>query len=449
MRARPTIILLIIAAAAAAYFFLIEQPRNRERLASDSEALRLTTVSPDDVHRVSVTRPDVTLEFERQDSGWRMVKPFDDVAEEASVNILLHAITNATIERVLGDAATDLDGFGLAPPQMTVQLTNKKGEPLVSLDVGTLTMTHEFAFARKPGSPDVLLVATGIRRYALRDVFTFRSKIVADFEEADLDAVEIAGSTSNMQWQQVEEGVWFTVVDGDTVSGDREGVSLLLSRLRTLRATDIRQANPELRQHYFDAPAGVVVLHLRDGGRRRLEFSDSDSAYCYLSSSAQPQRIVRVEAHMLDLFGYTLDDLRDRHVVRFNPETIAKIALQTEKLSVSIVKRGPQWTFTNPGFGDIDQAAVSVLLKELENLKFREIIEVRLGEPSRYGLDPAPYTLTLHGQDERAIDRVTAATIQSEGRVRFATSLSSQHLGLLDTEPLDEIEALFDDFRQR
>ena len=120
---------------------------------------------------------------------------------------------------------------------------------------------------------------------------------------------------------------------------------------------------------------------------------------------------------------------------------------QTEDLSVSIVRRGSEWSFNNPAFGAIDQTEVSSLLDELDKLKYREIIQEKLDGPGAFGLDRPFYSLSLYDDDDRLIDRVISGTTQPGPRTRYATSLSSRHLGTVDAEPLEGIRGIFKDFQ--
>ena len=77
----------------------------------------------------------------------------------------------------------------------------------------------------------------------------------------------------------------------------------------------------------------------------------------------------RLAGAALDVFERSLHDLRDRRVLYFDRDVLRKVSLDTETLSISIIKTGDDWSFVNPSFGEIDIALVSTLLGSLEAMK--------------------------------------------------------------------------------
>lgn len=443
MKNRSTLILLFVAVVAIGYFFVIEQPRHDKRTASNAEAMLLTTVVPDDVAQLVIERPGVMLDFARAQNGWTMQRPARDVAEAASVNVLLHSITGARVERRFESEDARLADFGLAAPEAVVLLLDRSGKTLVHLDVGSLTMTREYAYAHVAGSGEVLLVPTGIRRYALREIDEFRSKVVANFDVDQVTALTLQTPRQAMRWWKADDGRWLTQQDGDTIRGDNEEITNAMKRVLTIRAGSFVDNSADS-VRYFQDPVGVMTIELGKE-THRLTFAAGDSERCYVSTTTT-SRVARVDDAVLDVFTLKIEDLRNRRVLSFTESAVARISLDTTDVTLSIVKHGPEWTFTNPAFGDLDQAAVRVLLKELENMMFREIVQERLRDPAAWGLDPAPYHLQLFDAEDHKIDDILAGSAQAEGGIRYATS-GAHCLGILDTEPLDEIEALFKDFR--
>jgi hypothetical protein len=301
-------------------------------------------------------------------------------------------------------------------------------------------MTREFTYARIVDDDEIVLLPTGVRRYALRSLFEFRSKVVADIEVADITVFTMGSGTREHTWTR-SSGRWTTVVAGDTIRGDRTVITDYMRRIRALRATDFIDGTMRI-----DNPAGFVELQRGPQETIRFTFTAAESALCYVASSVT-SRVAQIDAGILDAFQLGVEDFRDRHVVAFEPDSVAHISLETPRTSISLLKRGPEWTFPNPAFGDIDQAAITVLLRELESLRFREILAPQLSNRTDLGLAPAPYRLSLADAEGRLIDRIDASAMQKIGRVRHATSLSSGYVGVLDTEPLDEIEGLLNDLR--
>ncbi|MCK5406368.1 MAG: hypothetical protein KAJ37_02885, partial [Candidatus Krumholzibacteria bacterium] len=113
----------------------------------------------------------------------------------------------------------------------------------------------------------------------------------------------------------------------------------------------------------------------------------------------------------------------------------------------SITKMGEAWSFANPAFGEIDIALVSTFLGSLKAMKYREIIEETIRAPEEYGLDHPVYRLALYDAEGNLVDEVVTGPTQTVRRTRYATNRSSGHLGVVDAEPFEEIEDLFEEFQ--
>ena len=71
MRFKTTLVFLGIFAAAALFFLVIERPRDERELERTARAGRFADISPGDVNRLTITRPDVTIAAERENDRWK------------------------------------------------------------------------------------------------------------------------------------------------------------------------------------------------------------------------------------------------------------------------------------------------------------------------------------------------------------------------------------------
>lgn len=74
---------------------------------------RLTDLEADQVDRVIIRRSDGQIELTQDARGWRMVKPLNAPADQASVNAYLNTLLGLTIREVLADDSGDLSRYGI------------------------------------------------------------------------------------------------------------------------------------------------------------------------------------------------------------------------------------------------------------------------------------------------------------------------------------------------
>jgi len=446
MRFKPTLILFVIAAAGLAYFFLIEQPGHRDQITREAREQRITELTGETVRGLVIRRKDGLLTFVKADDIWRMSSPVIDQADQASVNVVIGSVINAEIEERFPSNSVLLTEYGLADPVATIHLRDSLQSDLLSLDVGDLNLTKSHCYTREGESNTVLLLPAGIRRYALRTVFEFREKKVTELPVEDAFGIAIESDNLAVSWERNSDDQWLTVIAGDTIHGDPLAMQMILRELRAMRAESFPEDNLENKNRYFADPAGSISVRFHNASPLEFVFSHPDSQRSFVITS-EHNRISGVGISSLDVFQRSLEDLRDRRVLRFDAGSLGKITLETGALNVSIFRTGTDWSFANPTLGMIEQTEISGLMQSLENMKYREIIDERLVDPSAYGLDHPAYRLTLYDSNEQIVDEVVAGASQPRRGIRHATSHSSHHLGILDTELLEGIERTFEEFQ--
>ena len=444
MRFKPTLILLFVAAVTLGYFFLVEQPGHKEKVAQEESATKLFDLTGMEVFGLVIRRDDATLTFTRSGDAWRMITPSSDRAEMPQIMVLVLSVLRSKAERQFPADPTRLAEYGLANPVATVSLRDSLQAELLTLDVGDFNLTKSHCYAREDGSDTVMLVHAGVRRYALTSVFEYRDKKVVEFPIEDVSALEITSDLHRTSWSKSVDERWFTVVGGDTIRGDDDEMDTILRELRAMRAQDVKDGDPAA--WGLSDPAGSIVVRLPDADAIGLSFAGPDSQRCYIQVKGE-ERINMVDASALDVFGRSLHDLRDRRLLHFDRDVLRKVTLNTKTLSISIIKMGENWSFANPSFDEIDIALVSAFLGSLKAMKYREIIEETMRAPEEYGLDHPAYRLALFDAEGDLIDEVVTGPTRTIRRTRYATSRSSGHLGVVDAEPFEEMEGLFEEFQ--
>ena len=443
MRFKTTLILLAVGVAAALFFFVVEKPRKTGRDEKTAREGRLTAVLPDEVETVTIQRPDLTIAARRDGERWAIVSPVEDAADDAAFNTLLRSVCDAAVERRLALGETSLAEYGLEPPSAVVYLGAKDGRSLLELRVGEHNVTKSHCYAAVGPARSVILVSAGIRRYALRTLFEYRNKRIVNAAVEDVRGVEIASLGESMAWRLDGRDGWFTVENGDTIPGDSAAVEAVVRELRGLRAMDIPIDGAEKREEYLSPAAGSVALGLAPGSRTiRIRFGGRRDDRCYVESSAGG-RVSQVDAAVLGLFDKTVNDLRDRRLLRYDDRGFAKLTLETLKNTVTILASGTGWTYANPGFGDIDEETAARLLARIKELKFERVIDGKIPPAGEHGFTKPFFRLVLLGDGDVVIDELTVGGPAPGEGLRYVTSRSAPFLAVIGTAPLSEIESHF------
>ncbi len=443
MRFRSTWILLLVSAAGLLYYFLVEQPRHRRGVERRQGETRLTDIEPRDVTRLVIEGTLVTIELVRSDDEWRMTRPVQDRVELAAVNVMLRTVLDCTIERRLNPSPSRIADYGLDRPGAVVRIATPRESLLVK--VGDFNMTKSSCYVVRDDEPEVLLVPAGLRRYAHQAAFEYRDKKVVGFRVADVTQLDITSPVRRLRWSKAENGRWWAYTGRDSIRGEPDEIEGILGGLRAMRANQLLPADGPNLVRLLSAPSGSVTAGLRGDSLAAFVFGRDSLGGCWVHDGSA--RIARVESAVLGIFAKTMHDLRDRRVVHFVADSLARITMEIRGRTTSIVRSSGDWSFVNPGLGAIDQSGVRLFLQRLENFKFREIVAERLPSPGVHGLDTPPFRLTLYDRRGNVVDRFAAGVTEPIRQLRFATSRSSGHLGSVDAEPVDELQSQFEDFR--
>jgi len=135
---RRILILLVLVAALGTYLYVYELPE----AAREGKKAKLLGVDKDAITGVVLTYPDRELELKKDDQGWRLVRPAEAPADDTVVKGVLSTLTDAEVQKTLGELPPNLADFGLDKPTVTVKLTLKDGSQPPPLVVGKNTTSR-------------------------------------------------------------------------------------------------------------------------------------------------------------------------------------------------------------------------------------------------------------------------------------------------------------------
>lgn len=431
MRFKGSLILFALALVLGLYYALVQRPAHKRK-----EAMRdrpLTQIAPGDVDRARITRPDGTIEFRVSGTHWDMVAPLSDVANQPAVTTLLAAVSAARVEGDIGPQ-DDTARFGLDHP-IDLALWTKDGDSL-RVRIGGYTVDRSLVYATLPPGNDVLMVPTTLHRYASAAVEDFRDPHVVAFDLSVVDGYELAaGGRTTLRWGRSRTGDrWFTVVGADSIEGDRVRVESVLRRLRGLRVR--RFLDPDDAGTLPRSDVRTAAVDKRDGTRVVVSFlCDGPEVYADVSGR---HRVVEVDSTVTDLFSLTVAELRDRHLLRFDPRLVARIELATSDTLATLVRSGSTWTYPNPAMGTMDPSRVASFLDAARALEAARVVDEH-GFASDRGVT---FRLALFDGGANIIDELVCRPGGGDANTVVASSQSAGFTAELDADRLAHLVGL-------
>jgi hypothetical protein len=443
MRPTNTLLLVALAVAVALFFFLVEQPRHaRENERGETER-QLTSARAEDVGAVTIARSDLTIKAVRKGEHWQLTSPVVDSADDPALNVLVLTTCHAVVERRFDVEESDLPEYGLAPPSATVRLEASDGKGLLEIRIGDLNPSESNCYAVAGNPHEVLLLPSGVRRYAVRSLFEFRNKRITDIEVSAVTRIELDSPAREMTWRLGGAREWFSVQRGDTVPGDMKSIQNVVRELRGLRARDIPFGDTPETGRLFAEPAGTIRLWTQgDSAAVSLAFSKARGDSCYVEPTGI-HRVALVDTTILAVFRRTADDFRDKRILKYPKDSLAKIVWESPAQTLTILKTGDSWNYANPGFGEIDKEAMVRLLSAMETLEFARVLEENFAETTGHGFETPFFRLTLFDRGDRVIDQITVGSPTPDGSSRYVSSRSTRVLASITSASISKVQSDF------
>ena len=174
------------------------------------------------------------------------------------------------------------------------------------------------------------------------------------------------------------DGKTWRITQPEALGADQDAASALVSSLTTLTAdTLVEEKASNLHSFGLDAPAFQVELDLKNGKTTTLQFGADAPAntgiYVALRDAA---KVYTVPASTRASFDKTTADLRDKRLLTFDPEKLARIRLTSSGAPFEFGKNAQgDWQILQPKPMRADGGQIDELLRKLK--------DARLGEPAK------------------------------------------------------------------
>lgn len=431
---RTILVLLILAAGLGGFFYYDTYSLGPRREKAESAKGRIWTVEPKDVEAVTVARKGETLRLKRAaDGGWDMLEPVKTRGDRAVVDDMVTGFATARMDREIDPNPAKPADFGLDPPDAEVKIEVKgRAEPLV-LRVGSKNPTGVWVYAREGAKPAVITLSESIARDTSRPVADFRDHTVIAFDRKNVTGLDLDVNGDQMALAAEQPGKW-RIVKPRALSADTDLVSEFLDKLEGAKATEfVDDAPKSLTPYGLDKPARVTVWVGRDKDRaaRTLLVGRPvpEKKGVYVKREGEPGVILTAEA-LWTAFPKTVAALRDKTVVSYAYDKLAKVEITHGRETIDLEKDGTAWKLTAPEALRADSGAVTQLLWKIRDLRALGFLAEGAADVPRFLAKPEvtvklwetgakePKTLLLQSSAERRGGQPAAlAAVQGEGPV--------------------------------
>ena len=243
-----------------------------------------------------------------------------------------------------------------------------------------------------------------------------KSERLFNFKEDEVAGIVLGYPEREIQLQREPSGRWKLT---QPLQADADK-SIISSTLAALSAGDIKRTlekkpSPEdIKSFGLDRPTVKVSITLKSGLTLTTLIVGAktplgDSAYIQRGSDPA---VYLTGAALAFALAKEPNDLRDKAILAFPQEQVARLGIQTPQESLVLTKgEKEQWILEAPVKKNAKADAVSDYLAALAQLRAKTFVDDQPRELKKYGLDPAALKISVDGKDGKNL-----ATLQIGGK---------------------------------
>ncbi|EDY20373.1 hypothetical protein CfE428DRAFT_2297 [Chthoniobacter flavus Ellin428] len=399
MKLKNTLILVIVAAAIFAFihFFESKQPTTQESTAS---AGRVVQFDRDKITGITIKNTDTKIDLHKKDGAWFLDAPIKDHADSMAINQLFTTAEALKSEEAIptdkGDGKDMLKEFGLANSE--TRLTFTGGDKPVEILIGKDAAVEGKVYARVEGSKTAHIISNDLKNQISKKVDEFRDHKLTNVVTTQVDKFLLKTSTGEIELDKKDQH-WsldkpFKARANDQKAGD------LVSEIANAQVESFVTDTANLATYGLQEPRGTVTL-TTEGSKEPVVVQigkavekEKDKIYAKVST----RDVVLVIPKSLEkLLLTTPNEVRDRNLVRFSPDIVDRINIESPgKEKIVLARKGETWVRKADGKDvTINSAAAAKLLTELQTEQVTKFVADVATDLPKYGLDQPQATVTL------------------------------------------------------
>ena len=341
-------------------------------------------IKASELTRIEITtQKDEKTTLEKKGDAWRVTAPSDWPADPQATKALTDAIEKLSFGDIVTENAAkhgDLGVLDKGSVHLKLVTATQSPEFFLGQTVGGFTML------RLAGKNEVWQAAGLVTYQANKTPKDWRDHAVVQLSAPDIDklSVEVPGA-SRLTLERVADApqagagkdakkslpVWkITEATGDAPKPDEvfdaSQASTALQTLQAMRASDF--ADGKSAEEAGLAPPALTLTASGKGKTQTLEIGAMNGDDVYVRKAGEPTIFV-VKKYMVERAAARPIDYRDKILMRYKADEIAKLSITQGKDTLALVEKSGAWTASNAKPTDkIDAGKAKTLVGGVENL---------------------------------------------------------------------------------
>jgi hypothetical protein len=378
MRLRNLLVALVVAAGlGGAVWYALKHPPGSDAKATPDTSVKLVNIPEDQIKQIEVKKRDGSiLTLVHENRKWSITGKETFPADQDAVSGVAAALAPLSAD-FLENKPSDLSGYGLVQPALTVtiQRTNGKSEQVV---IGDDVPGGSQAYAQRAGDSKVYLVATSVRSSFDKPLNDLRDKRLMTFDSDKVTRIDLDAKKQSLEFGKNNQNEW-QILKPQPYRADSFSVEDLLRKLKdakmdlSLSAEDAKKADAQ-----FAGGQTIATARVTDAAATQtLEVRKNKDAY-YARASAV-KGTFKVTPELGAGLDKSLDDFRNKKLFDFGFSDPTKIEIHNGAVTSAYVKSGSDWKSNGK---TMDSASVQSVIDQLRDLAAAKFVETGFTVPT-------------------------------------------------------------------
>src|ERR1700678_1394943 len=417
MKISTTLALLVIAIGLAIFVWILDRrsPGNRERLAHNAY---LVDLDRNDVTQLEIENGDTKTRLLKTNDGWRLTAPVADRADSKVIDTLLYSTQFLKRDDTVGNLGKGdqkrnyLKQFGVLRSRLILWCIGERTH--VELQFGGETAVEGACYVRIDSKDTVFVTDDDLKNLISKPPDSFRDHQLAPFLTPEIDRIvltqaagEIELTRQQDQWQ-IERPI--------KARASQAAVTRMLKKISETPVLQFQDEEGGGEIETENSPSAITLF----SGQSKVKIAcgapvSNQPGHIYVRVSDRPSTFI-VDESLAQTLEQKPNDLRDRKIMRLNPDLVDRITITTKgQPTAQLSRKERRWLISDQNDAPADDEAVDRLINALNS-----------SDVSRFVSDSAS-DLTNHGLDTPALEFAFSSyssentAEESAGETRIAT----------------------------
>jgi hypothetical protein len=363
---------VLLALTGALYWSDHHKPSETTPSSSSADATppapKILTLKDADISAIAIKKKGADeTELAKDASGkWQITAPKPLAADQDAVTSVVSSVSSLNSERLVDDKPSDVKQFGLAAPELEVDVTTKdKSQKLL---IGDSTPTGSAVFAKLDGDPRVFTIGTYTKTSLDKTSADLRDKrlLTADFDK--ISQIELLAKKQDITFAR-DKDAW-QILKPKPLRADNSAVEDVSRKLKDAKMDTGAAASGEKKTAAAFASGTVVATARITGASGTQELQIRKNKDDYYAKSSAVAGIYKVPADLGTGLDKSLEDFRNKKLFDFGFTDITKLEVHDGAKSWYLSKGGQDWWLDGKKMDSIGVETLVDKVRELSATKF-------------------------------------------------------------------------------